>query len=221
VSRLALLCLALSVVGWAPLIWFAEMAPYSAAVWAAAVLFLLALFVTEVYCLARVLRRRQEGVLYLLVAFLFTVGPCASMGDPPDRQHAEYAAASNCRSNIHNVWLSVQHYMNAHNDELPTPQRWCDVLKEEELLDDGTILRCTRSRLDCGFALNEAAGARRPWPSYDTVLLFESDAGWNAAGGRELLAYEPRHAGGYNFVFCDGSIRWVRAEDVDSLRWGP
>jgi len=252
VSRLALLCLGLSFVGCAMLGWYQMVTRGSLAAWAILVLFLLGLFVTEVYCAIRMLRRRQEGLAYLLVAFLLTVGPCSvSPMDPPDRRHAEYAAASSCRGQMHNVWLALQAYTWSHNERLPPPGRWCDALLEAGLLDDREILRCPSSSLDSGYALNEAVATGWLMASNDTVLLFESDVGWNAAGGRELLAARPRHTGryatvpgdgnlewvasggrelrpsksgnmeGYNFLFCDGRVRWVAAADVDSLRWEP
>jgi len=42
-----------------------------------------------------------------------------------------------------------------------------------------------------------------------TLAIFESDAGWNAVGGPQLLPDEPRHFGGDNYGFADGSVRWL------------
>lgn len=130
--------------------------------------------------------------------------------------------ASDCRINMLELGLALQTFANWHNDELPPSERWCDRLMKTRIIDSEWVFRCPEARnRRRSYALNRALeGDLRDHPG-DTVLLFESDAGWNAAGGRELLVPEPRHLDGYNFVFCDGRIRWVGAEDVDSLRWEP
>jgi hypothetical protein len=56
------------------------------------------------------------------------------------------------------------------------------------------------------------------------VSIFESDAGWNAAGGPELLPKEPRHSGGDNYGFADGRATFRRRETAldpeKGVRWG-
>jgi hypothetical protein len=42
-----------------------------------------------------------------------------------------------------------------------------------------------------------------------TVVVFESDAGMNAAGGPELLPGIPRHLGGDMWGFADGHAVWL------------
>jgi hypothetical protein len=55
--------------------------------------------------------------------------------------------------------------------------------------------------------------------------IFESDVGWNAHGGRELLPEKPRHLvgghlGGDNYGFLEGSARWVKRGAAEGLlRW--
>jgi hypothetical protein len=79
----------------------------------------------------------------------------------------------------------------------PQADRWCDALAP-----DGHghwfFLCPERPDLQCGYAFNAALSGvsleevADPW---HTVLLFESDQGWNAAGDASLLPAEPRHAG--------------------------
>ena len=52
----------------------------------------------------------------------------------------------------------------------------------------------------------------------DTVLLFESDAGWNAAGGPEIAVL--RHLR-WHVVLVDGSFQHVELKDFGQLRWDP
>jgi len=51
----------------------------------------------------------------------------------------------------------------------------------------------------------------------DVVLLFESQGGWNLFGGPELMTTE-RHKGGC-VLFVDGSVRWIKPEEVIGLKW--
>jgi hypothetical protein len=64
----------------------------------------------------------------------------------------------------------------------------------------------------------------------DTVLLFETEEGWNQHGGPEKL-YTGNHPNakrdfwgrsvpGCNVLFSDGRIEFVRSKDFWRLRWG-
>jgi len=79
------------------------------------------------------------------------------------------------------------------------------------------------------YAYNSALGGRA-WQSVQgaeqVVCVFESDRGWNAAGGPELLPKEPRHLGGDNYGFVDGHAKWYSRQSVippteHSPRWSP
>ena len=53
------------------------------------------------------------------------------------------------------------------------------------------------------------------------MLIFETDGGWNVAGGRELLPARPRHSGAYVIGFVDGHAEMVRPARLENLRWEP
>ena len=55
----------------------------------------------------------------------------------------------------------------------------------------------------------------------ETVLIFETDGGWNVTGGRELLPVKPRHGGAYAVGFADGHAELVRTARLEKLRWEP
>ena len=54
-----------------------------------------------------------------------------------------------------------------------------------------------------------------------TVLIFETDGGWNVAGGRELFPARSRHAGAYAVGFADGHSEMVVPSRLEKLRWDP
>jgi prepilin-type processing-associated H-X9-DG protein len=51
------------------------------------------------------------------------------------------------------------------------------------------------------------------------VLLFESRPGWNQSGGPELLTTENHHGKGCNVLFVDGSVRFIKSEELVGLKW--
>lgn len=53
----------------------------------------------------------------------------------------------------------------------------------------------------------------------ETVLVFESGSAVALAGGPELLPDEPRHFGGDNYGFADGSARWIRRKRLPDGTW--
>ena len=59
----------------------------------------------------------------------------------------------------------------------------------------------------------------------DTVMFFEADAGWNAAGGMELIgkgdAGHPDNGGTIIVGYVDGSVHQIRRSQLGSLRWKP
>jgi prepilin-type processing-associated H-X9-DG protein len=132
------------------------------------------------------------------------------------------ARSSNCRANIQNIGLGLQIYATAYNEVWPPADRWCDLLLEAGYVEGACMFQCPDG-LDSGsdYAFNCALAGRKTNQPPGTVLAFESVNRWNACGGRELLPPKPRHPDGYNFVFVDGRVRAVPAEEVDGLRWVP
>jgi len=79
----------------------------------------------------------------------------------------------------------------------PEADRWCDAVAPGAL-GHWWLVCPERPQLGCGYAFNAALSGLSlediPDPEH-TVLLFESDRGWNAAGGASLLPAKPRHGG--------------------------
>ena len=131
-----------------------------------------------------------------------------------------------CLSNVKNIALAFQMYATDNDDWFPPAAGWCDSIRE--YVKNDMVYHCpSDSNPDCAFAFNAALDraslADIPNPA-EIVVVFESDRGWNAAGGPELLPAEPRHEGGDHYGFADGGAGWVKRrglgrDDVGDLVW--
>ena len=125
-----------------------------------------------------------------------------------------------CLGNQRALATALQLYLSDWG-EFPVAHRWCDQLSpyvaESPLAAEGGAFRCpAAANQQCSYALNSAlsgvkaaAVARENESSMErTVGIFESDVGWNSAGGPGLLPDRPRHIGGDNYAFPDGHAAW-------------
>lgn len=132
-----------------------------------------------------------------------------------------------CMMNTKNLVTAMQLYLGDNNNVFPPAAHWCDQMMP--LIRDRRELQCPNARgLECAYAYNAALGG----VGYDaladssqTVAVFESDKGWNAAGGPESVAKMPRHFGGDDLGFADGHAGWVTRQallaDESRFRWKP
>ena len=138
----------------------------------------------------------------------------AAGGITPWRQPREDLKAAQCLSDTHVLAQALLIYADKHDGRLPAAAGWCDAIRPYLLV--GGILSCpSRPELRCGYAFNAALGGARVWEVASperTVLVFESDRGWNAAGGRGLLPEAPRHLGGDCYAFLDVHTTWIARE---------
>jgi len=128
-----------------------------------------------------------------------------------------------CLSSIKEVALVLQLYAQDHDGRLPPAGRWCSGVMP--YVHYAGILVCPEApRLRSGYAFNRALSGcsvdKIPHP-HTTVLLYESDLGWNGAGGPETLVKTPRHRGKDVFAFADGSARSLRRDQEGTLIWQP
>lgn len=124
-----------------------------------------------------------------------------------------------CGTNLSSITKAMLIYADDNKDRFPDSDHWCDLLIKTE--------NCNKKQFQCvgdkegpsSYAMNKNAeklGANSP---LDMVLLFESKPGWNQSGGPELLTTE-NHAGeGCNIAFCDGHVAFIKADDINKLRW--
>ena len=124
-----------------------------------------------------------------------------------------------CAANMKGLVMATRIYADDYEDKLPTADKWCDLLIT--YADVGENPFCCREQPEGSFsyALNKNITSMGVEP--DTVLFFETDGGKNAAGGPEMLASQRHNGEGCNVAFADGSVLFVRIEDIGSLKWVP
>jgi hypothetical protein len=124
-----------------------------------------------------------------------------------------------CINHLQQLANAVRTYANDNNDRFPSAN-WCDALQSG--VNDLTAFQCpARPGLRCGYALNAAvAGKVRYEVAPETVVLFESDQGWNAVGNASALIPNSRH-GSISVALANGTVRSINSENVSSLRWTP
>lgn len=125
-----------------------------------------------------------------------------------------------CFFNLKRLGIAAQMYSDDWDDRLPIATTWSTSLA---LYDKGTPeLKCPLAKTPFSYAMNSGLSSRKlgdfPDPS-NTVLFFEADAwGPNASGGSEWLS--PRHGSAF-VVFADATVRVVRPQRKNELRWSP
>jgi endonuclease/exonuclease/phosphatase family metal-dependent hydrolase len=127
---------------------------------------------------------------------------------------------SACATNLKVLGIGIIIY-NDDFGKYPTPDKWCDLLIENNLFEtkeSGRPLKCPQNQKDiCSYAMNPNCEPNSP---DDVVLLFESKGGWNQYGGPELLNFDNHEGKGCNILFNDFTVRFIYPEEVAELNWG-
>jgi hypothetical protein len=120
-----------------------------------------------------------------------------------------------CKPNVKALVLAAGGYAD-DSGAFPIAQRWCDLISPH-LENEEAYVCPAKWKLPCGYAFNAALSGVDPdrlVHAAETVVIFESDRGWNASGGPELLPDEPRHLSGDIYAFADGSVRWLHRKEI-------
>jgi hypothetical protein len=128
----------------------------------------------------------------------------------------------NCVNNEKQLALAVRIYSGDNTNHFPTAATWCDAIKP--YAGSGKIFKCPAANSDshCDYAFNSKLdGMDESKVNPQTVMIFESDGGWNANGGPELMIGKPRHARMFVVAFADGSVQQMRESQLSTLRWDP
>ena len=132
------------------------------------------------------------------------------------------ALTINCVNNVKQIGLAVRIHSSDNNETYPAATNWCDAIVQE--VGSPKVYQCPgdAAQLRSGYAFNaKLGGLAEKDVDPGTVMVFESDAGWNASGGRELMITQPRHNGRYVIGLADGSVQMMTEAQVRQLRWDP
>jgi hypothetical protein len=141
-----------------------------------------------------------------------------------------------CAANLKNQWYRLrfhnllealrQNDPSIRNQTLyPKPSAWCgDILRPypafgigEGHLDPKPHICPGAGKGKNHYALNPNCKPNSP---PDTVLLFETDAGWNQHGGPELFTFDNHDPRGGCVLLNDGTVKFIRTTDeLQQLRW--
>jgi prepilin-type processing-associated H-X9-DG protein len=134
------------------------------------------------------------------------------------------AQTINCVSNEKQLALAVRIYAGDNTNHFPSAASWCDDIKT--MVGSEKVFKCPSANPadQCDYAFNAALGGMdQDKVDPRTVMIFESDAGWNAHGGADSMVTPARHQHGRRYVvaFADGSVQEIGPSQLDTLRWNP
>jgi len=133
----------------------------------------------------------------------------------------ERAQSISCVNNVKQLGLAVKIYAVDNEARFPSATNWCDAIQNG--VGSPRAFQCASdSNLRCAFAYNQKLdGLKEDEINPQTVLFFESSAGWNAAGGPELFNAHKHSRTRIVVGFADGSVRQLPRAELDTLRWEP
>ena len=117
--------------------------------------------------------------------FLLMIPIFAAMLLPALASAKQKAQEINCVNNEKQLALAVKIYSNDNNNQFPPAATWCDAIKTA--VGNENIFKCPAADSDrrCDYAFNaKLDGMDESKINPQTVMIFESDGGWNANGGR-------------------------------------
>jgi prepilin-type processing-associated H-X9-DG protein len=129
-----------------------------------------------------------------------------------------------CMNNSKQLCLGLLMYSTDNKDAFPAGEVWCDAV--QKYLGAPTVFQCPFASPDqrSHYAFNRnlsgilQSKVRSPAA---TVMIFETDGGWNQSGGSELLPKRGRHNGAVMVGFADGHCEAVIPARLTRLRWEP
>jgi hypothetical protein len=126
-----------------------------------------------------------------------------------------------CGTNLKGLAIAMKIYSHYYSvGKYPTADKWCDLLVQNDISTRKQfVCASARRKGNTGpshYAINPNA---TPTSDPNVVLLFETKAGWNQFGGPEILTTEHHKGEGCLVGFTDGSVSFVKTEDVGKLRW--
>jgi hypothetical protein len=168
----------------------------------------------------------SAGLIVGILASLSLVLGIPDLTSIRRENHHGGARRISCMSNVKQLGLAFEMYVQDYDGYYPLPQSWNDEIYP--YTKNSQILHCPDAEEENlpTYAMNRhlkgVLSARIETPA-NVVMLFDSIPGKNLSGGSELLPDPPRHGtGNYDVVgFVDGHVKSVPQKDLPSLLWTP
>jgi prepilin-type processing-associated H-X9-DG protein len=132
------------------------------------------------------------------------------------------AQSISCINNVKQLNLGVMLYAQVNGDRCPAAEAWCDAVLTN--VGSAKVFQCVSadSNRRCHYAFNGKLGGLKMADISNpgrTVMIFETEGGWNLSGGREQALKRPRHAQGLVVGFADGHVELVTNSRLAQLVW--
>jgi hypothetical protein len=126
-----------------------------------------------------------------------------------------------CVNNMKQLSLAMRGYALDHNDQLPPAASWCDAIQSN--VGSPKIFQCpSEPGRRCAYAFNtKLDGKKVSEVDPQTVVLFESDAGWNGTGDADSLKPHKHSTSRVNVALADGAVLQIQRSQLATLRWEP
>ncbi len=134
------------------------------------------------------------------------------------------AGGVQCMNNMKQLALGLVMYAGDHDNRLPQGTNWCEAI--QPYLGGTQVFKCVngdptqRSHYAFNARLSGMDIRKIPSPA-QTVLIFETDGGWDVSGGPEALLQKPRHNRAVGLAFVDGHAEISMPQRLPTLRWNP
>jgi len=160
-------------------------------------------------------------VLSLIAVLVGLVAIPAALLLPALANEKQKAQRTHCVNNLKQLGLAVRIYATDNQDQFPPATTWCNAI--QLAVGSPQVFQCPLAPdQQCAYAFNnKLAGKKTSEVNPETVMVFESEAGWNANGGSELMLDPSRHGRIFVVGLADGSVRSVTATELQNLRWDP
>lgn len=130
-----------------------------------------------------------------------------------------------CLSNMKMLDMAMQMYMDDNDGYLPPRNLdWTKIqYKYSKMRKDLSCLSQPAPENKSSYGLNKNLDNINIIDlanNANIIMVFEAKIGKNPRGAKELLAYPPRHFGGYNIGFADGHCKYFKVENIKDEMWG-
>lgn len=126
-----------------------------------------------------------------------------------------------CQLQLRNLFEAMTAYRHNY-DAFPPANQWCDALyqhmkkRDPDFNFDHRFVCAGGSEGRCNFALNPNVTKSS---HEDIVLIYDTVAGWNIYGGREMMNLNNHEGKGCNVLFVNGTIKFIPKDKIDDLKW--